>query len=362
MSLVSVKCPNCGASIQLDDSRQEGFCSYCGSKVKVQEAISKIKIDKSGEIQNYLNLASSSVEANNGQEALDYANKALEADSSNANAWYLKMQGTQLLSTLGDLKCQEVITAGNKAISCDNTPDMKYKVYNFFLNTCLNDLRFCMGQMQDTQAIKDLYDANCQLNAFKATENTLNADSIVNMILNQEPSILNLRYSVPNDEISANDELTRLTGEIAKQFVYYQQAINARFNVYGTNMNDEALARYQSELKRIQQGLPQEKQDEIGGDSMENSSKGPCYVATAVYGSYDCPEVWTLRRFRDFSLSQSIFGREFIHVYYALSPSLVRLFGEKKWFNSMFRPVLDKIVDHLQGKGYASTPYKDTKW
>ena len=24
-----------------------------------------------------------------------------------------------------------------------------------------------------------------------------------------------------------------------------------------------------------------------------------CYVATCVYGSYDCPEVWVLRRFRD---------------------------------------------------------------
>ena len=28
-----------------------------------------------------------------------------------------------------------------------------------------------------------------------------------------------------------------------------------------------------------------------------SSSSGGCYVATAVYGSYDCPQVWTLRRF-----------------------------------------------------------------
>ena len=35
MSIVNVKCPNCGASIQLDSDREEGFCSYCGSKVKV---------------------------------------------------------------------------------------------------------------------------------------------------------------------------------------------------------------------------------------------------------------------------------------------------------------------------------------
>ena len=30
-----------------------------------------------------------------------------------------------------------------------------------------------------------------------------------------------------------------------------------------------------------------------------------CYVATAVYGSYDCPEIWTLRRFRDKVLART---------------------------------------------------------
>ena len=32
-------------------------------------------------------------------------------------------------------------------------------------------------------------------------------------------------------------------------------------------------------------------------------NSGGCYVATAVYGSYDCPEVWTLRRYRDYTLA-----------------------------------------------------------
>jgi len=39
----------------------------------------------------------------------------------------------------------------------------------------------------------------------------------------------------------------------------------------------------------------------IGGGS--NSSAG-CYIATAVYGSYNCPEVWTLRRYRDIKLKK----------------------------------------------------------
>ena len=52
-----------------------------------------------------------------------------------------------------------------------------------------------------------------------------------------------------------------------------------------------------------------------------------CYVATAVYGSYDCPQVWTLRRFRDYTLAETWYGRAFIRAYYAVSPTLVKWFG-----------------------------------
>ena len=62
MSLVNVKCPNCGASIQLDDSRAEGFCSYCGSKVKLEEAKKltiqgTVKVDSSDELANLYQIA-----------------------------------------------------------------------------------------------------------------------------------------------------------------------------------------------------------------------------------------------------------------------------------------------------------------
>ena len=86
---------------------------------------------------------------------------------------------------------------------------------------------------------------------------------------------------------------------------------------------------------------------------------GGCYVATAVYGSYDCPPVWTLRRYRDAVLSKSWYGRAFIRTYYAVSPSLVKRFGQKIWFTSFWRGKLDKIVAKLQEKGIADTPYED---
>ena len=84
-----------------------------------------------------------------------------------------------------------------------------------------------------------------------------------------------------------------------------------------------------------------------------------CYVATCVYGSYDCPEVWTLRRFRDDILSENIFGRLFIKCYYAISPTAVKLFGDYKWFHKLFKKPLDRLVEKLNSDGVENTQYYD---
>lgn len=36
MKVISVKCPECGATLDVDESRTQVFCSYCGSKVLLQ--------------------------------------------------------------------------------------------------------------------------------------------------------------------------------------------------------------------------------------------------------------------------------------------------------------------------------------
>jgi len=98
------------------------------------------------------------------------------------------------------------------------------------------------------------------------------------------------------------------------------------------------------------------------GSSSSGSSSGGCYVATAVYGSYDCPQVWTLRRYRDDRLANTWYGRLFIRTYYAISPTLVRWFGDTEWFKRMWRGKLDKLVECLYAEGFENTPYEDRKW
>lgn len=98
------------------------------------------------------------------------------------------------------------------------------------------------------------------------------------------------------------------------------------------------------------------------GSSYHHSDSQGCYVATCVYGSYDCPQVWTLRRFRDNTLAETVLGRAFIRTYYTISPTIVKWFGKTAWFKKMWLGALNKMVQNLNSKGVEDTPYEDKRW
>lgn len=101
---------------------------------------------------------------------------------------------------------------------------------------------------------------------------------------------------------------------------------------------------------------------EAEGQSSANAKKvrkQGCYIATCVYGSYDCPQVWTLRRFRDERLSADCWGRLFIKAYYAISPIMVKLFGGSKLFREAWKKALDWLIVRLNERGFSDSPYND---
>lgn len=69
-----------------------------------------------------------------------------------------------------------------------------------------------------------------------------------------------------------------------------------------------------------------------------------CYIASAVYGSYNDPQVMILRRFRDLYLHKRSWGRRFIEIYYKFSPSFAEKLKQKKWVNNLFRCFLDALI------------------
>ncbi len=48
MTLVPMKCPGCGGEIQLDDSKEFGFCMFCGAKIQNDaSSVRNIRMDRS---------------------------------------------------------------------------------------------------------------------------------------------------------------------------------------------------------------------------------------------------------------------------------------------------------------------------
>ncbi len=101
------------------------------------------------------------------------------------------------------------------------------------------------------------------------------------------------------------------------------------------------------------------EEEELGFGTSNGSQTQGCYIATCVYESYDCPQVWTLRRFRDKYLATRRWGRAFIRLYYCISPRLVAKYGSNTTFRRIWRSFLDKLIGRLMKNGYQNTPYAD---
>ena len=99
---------------------------------------------------------------------------------------------------------------------------------------------------------------------------------------------------------------------------------------------------------------PQRRPSPVAAERADSPAKEGCYVATCVYGSYDCPEVQVLRLWRDAVLRTSPYGRAFVRIYYATSPALVRRVGGRAWFARAARPVLDALVARLRSTNFES--------
>lgn len=190
----------------------------------------------------------------------------------------------------------------------------------------------------------------------------------------QKFGVLNRSISVINDyfEVSGENKeevLRKISDAIEKMysvtFVYgteTNQPTQADHS-YTIRLENSVRAAFLTELKQIKEAHADLTYlDELISKNSKQVSVGGCYVATAVYGSYDCPQVWTLRRYRDCTLSKTWYGRAFIGIYYAVSPTLVKWFGHIDGFKKMWKKKLDRMVARLKSDGVEDTPYEDRDW
>lgn len=78
--------------------------------------------------------------------------------------------------------------------------------------------------------------------------------------------------------------------------------------------------------------------------------KKGCFIATAVYGSSNYPEVILLRSFRDDILLKSWFGILFVKFYYKISPKCAHSISRRKYLRLFIRKLLlNPIVESIKG-------------
>ena len=188
----------------------------------------------------------------------------------------------------------------------------------------------------------------------------------------QKFTVLIKSISVINDyyELTTEDKkavLTKISEAVAKMynvtFVYNTQAgAGVGGNAWHKNLLNQVKNAYITELNQIASVHNEPYIQELIAKMNALQTAGGCYVATCVYGSYDCPQVWTLRRYRDYTLAESWYGRAFIRTYYAISPTIVKWFGSTEWFKNLWQNKLDKMVSKLRSNGVEDTPYQDREW
>ena len=83
--------------------------------------------------------------------------------------------------------------------------------------------------------------------------------------------------------------------------------------------------------------------DFVASSTGYNEKSGSCFIATAVYGDYDHPQVIRFRNFRNQYLSDSIFGRLLIKIYYSVGPYLAILPTRSRVTKRLLRLILDRL-------------------
>ena len=89
MPVIQIVCPKCHGDIELEDSREFGYCSYCGTKIMISEMIpQKIQFDESHKIGTWLSFCESELKSGNYGDLEKHAEKILENEGENYLGWY----------------------------------------------------------------------------------------------------------------------------------------------------------------------------------------------------------------------------------------------------------------------------------
>ncbi len=112
MQLVTAKCPDCGADLNIPQGAVNVTCEYCGGNILVTDVLGSNSV-----IQNCMTLAYAALKNEDYKEAYGHFNSALEADLKHSGAWFGKALCTGELGTVAHPRFDEMMTMFETAIN-----------------------------------------------------------------------------------------------------------------------------------------------------------------------------------------------------------------------------------------------------
>lgn len=349
----ALKCEMCGG---VNLIKEDGYfvCQSCGVKYTVEEAKKlRVEIDRTGELDNLLQLARRARQTKNINDGYKYYAQITSIDPYNWEGFFYSVYFQAVLTYKQDLYG----AASPLVNSIIPTLEM--------IKSSVSDLQELTKIMQELNTDLYTFSFDCK-NAFLERlryiyKVTVGANSDFTSYGRELKKLVPLMVVITDIMYVLGDGMLSLFGDTFKAGVLAIWKINVKSHdeilvKYNSGFADQSKEKMLSYCAKIKQLDPTYKPD------LQSTKKSGCYVATAVYGSYDCPQVWTLRRFRDYTLAETWYGRAFIRTYYAISPTLVKWFGHTEWFKKMWRGSLDRMVANLNAKGVEDTPYEDKDW
>jgi len=403
-------CEMCGST---DMMKQDGvfICQTCGMKYSVEEAkkmmiegIVEVKVNQSDNVKILLKRGFNFLKESRFQDAIAYSERILDIDPENGQAYLINLMGHNNMScendwsrvyiSKNDPNLRNILKYGDDVLKEQIKSYYKLIASPFIINDGV--LYDFVNTGYDTEIIIPESVTTIDRNVFsecrsltkvvipnsvtKIDENAFfNCTSLVSVVIPGSVARiekhafygcrmiteLKIEDGVRYIGEEAFSDCRGLTNIVIPKSV---MTIDRRAFWFCTNLETvtikskstllvERAFDYCDKLKQITKG-----DDPNFLKKINQPKRSGCYVATCVYGSYDCPQVWTLRRYRDDTLGSTWYGRLFIRTYYAISPTLVKWFGNTNWFKKLWKGKLDRMVAKLQSNGVEDTPYEDKNW
>ena len=377
MPLVQAKCTNCGANLEIDNTKDAAICPYCGTAFIVEKAINNYNTTNqihAGTVNIY------------GGNSADFVIRGGVLVKYNGAATEVVIPNS--VKIIGGENCFSGAFSGCIGITSVVLPDSVQEIGDFSFKGCTGLKSVVIPN--SVQKIGRHAFENCKsLASVKIPDSVQKIGDYAfygcsSLTIVEIPDSVGgiAEYAFCKCESLISVTIPNSVWGIGEHAFYECRSLTSVSIPSSVKVIGEDAFGYCSALRKVKiDGAPEIDSGAFYGCAIQTVEaseefkkknwkvfdclkeyqprESGCYVATAVYGSYDCPEVWTLRRFRDDTLDRTWYGRAFIRTYYAVSPTLVRWFGTMGWFRSLFKAPLDRLVRKLRQHGVQDTPYYD---